>query len=193
MDVDYVHGGGPDNFDDVRGLTKRPANDSSLDVMSVTNSLVDYAEHMERNNDFVDKVGELIDSSQLSYIMNNNQKIQSSRAAELLTNIGPQRVNNEELSHSNHMDSNMFNIQLNYDINQVRDPNSWNGNFQAISLHGSLEHLASDMKNIKESLIRMRKYILDKTIEGSKANNIKDLKGVGKVAWGFILSLYKAY
>ena len=155
MDVDDVHGGGPDNFDDVRGVTKRPANDSSLDVMSVTNSLVDYAEHMERNNDFVDKVGKLIDSSQLSYIMNNNQKIQSSRAAELLTNIGPQRVNNEELSHSNHMDSNMFNIQLNYDINQALDSESWNSDFRAISLHRSMEHLVSDIKHIKVSLSRM--------------------------------------
>jgi len=30
--------------------------------------------------------------------------------------MGPQYVNNEELSHSNHEDKNMFNIQLNYDI-----------------------------------------------------------------------------
>jgi len=38
------------------------------------------------------------------------------------------------------------------------------------------------MKNIKESLTRMQKYILDKTIEVSKANNIKNLKGIGKMA-----------
>jgi len=49
------------------------------------------------------------------------------------------------------------------------------------------------MKNIKESLTRMQKYILDKTIEGGEANNVKDLKGIGKVAWGFILSLYEAH
>jgi len=61
-------------------------------------------------------------------------------------------------------------------------PESWDGNFQAISLYGSMEHLASDVKNIKDSLIRMCKYILGKTIDGNKANNIKDLKGVGKAA-----------
>ena len=55
-------------------------------------------------------------SLNLSYITNNNQEIQSSRAAELSTNMGPQYVNNEELSRSNHEDKNMFNIQLNYDI-----------------------------------------------------------------------------
>jgi len=39
-----------------------------------------------------------------------------------------------------------------------------------------MEYLASDIKNIKESLGRMQKYILGKTIESNKANNIKDLK-----------------
>jgi len=49
------------------------------------------------------------------------------------------------------------------------------------------------MKNIKESLTRMQKYILNKTIKGREANNVKDLKSIGKVAWRFILFLYKAY
>ena len=87
----------------------------------------------------------------------------------------------------------MFNIQLNYNIDQARDPDSWDRNFQAILLHRSLEYLASDMKNIKESLTRMQKYILDKTIEGGEANNVKNLKDISKVAWEFILSLYETY
>ena len=45
-----------------------------------------------------------------------------------------------------------------------------------------MEHLASNIKNIKESLFRMEKYILRKGIDGNKANKIKDLKGLGKVA-----------
>ena len=56
-----------------------------------------------------------------------------------------------------------------------------------------MEHLALDIKNIKETLGRMQKYILSKKIKSGKANGIKDLKSVGKVAWGFIFSLYKAY
>ena len=72
MDVDDIHGGSLDDFNDVRGLTKHPANDSSLDIMSVTNSSVNYSEHMERNNDFVDKFIEPINSSQLLYATNNN-------------------------------------------------------------------------------------------------------------------------
>ena len=81
----------------------------------------------------------------------------------------------------------MFNIQLNYDINQALDPELWNSNFRAILLHKSIEYLALDIKNIKKSLNRMQKYIL------GKANNIKDLKEVSKVAWRFITSLYESY
>jgi len=49
------------------------------------------------------------------------------------------------------------------------------------------------MKNIKESLRRMQIFILNKTIEGNKANDIKDLEGVSKAAWGFISALYKSH
>ena len=36
----------------------------------------------------------------------------------------------------------------------------------------------------------MEKYILGKDIDGSKANNIKDFKDLGKAAWRFISALY---
>ena len=45
-----------------------------------------------------------------------------------------------------------------------------------------MEYLASNIKNIKESLRRMQKYILNKSINGDKANNIKNLKDVSEMA-----------
>jgi len=60
-------------------------------------------------------------------------------------------------------------------------------------IHGSIEHLASNINNIKESLGRIQKYILGKTIERDNANNIKDLEDVGKAVWDLILSLYEAH
>jgi len=74
----------------------------------------------------------------------------------------------------------MFEVQLLYDINQALDPESWNGNFHTISLHSSLKHFISDIKSIKESFKRMQKYILNKSIVGDKANDVKDLKCIGK-------------
>jgi len=60
-------------------------------------------------------------------------------------------------------------------------------------LHGSIEHLISDIKHIKESLRKIQKYILNKSIKDDKTNNVKDLEGVREVAWGFISALYKFY
>jgi len=87
----------------------------------------------------------------------------------------PTLINNTAVSNKN-----IINIQLNYDINQALDQDSWDGKFRVISLHGSMEHITSDIKNIKDSLYRMEKYILGKSIKGDKANNIKNLEGVGK-------------
>ena len=84
----------------------------------------------------------------------------------------------------------IINIQLNYNINRPLDPDSWDSDFRAISLHSSMEYLGSDIKIIKELLSRMEKYILGKNIDGTKANNIKDFEGLGKIAWGFISALY---
>jgi len=71
---------------------------------------------------------------------------------------------------------------LNYDINQALNPKSWDGNFWTILLYGSMEHLALDIKNIKESLIKMHKYILGKSIEDNKANQVKDLEDISMAA-----------
>jgi len=87
----------------------------------------------------------------------------------------------------------MFNVQLSYNVNQALDPKSWDGNFRAILIHGSMEYLASDISNIKESLGRIQKYILGKTIESNNANNIKDLENISKVVWDLILFLYEAH
>ena len=81
---------------------------------------------------------------------------------------------------------NMFDVQLNC------NPKSWDGNFHAVSLHGSMEHLASDALNVKESLIRMKKYISGKSIDSAKANKVQDIMGMGKVLWEFINAVYKS-
>ena len=77
MNVNGVHSGGLDNYNDVRGITISLAKpSSSSDNMFVTNGSVDYAELMERQNNFVDDnvVKKPINSSQLSYTINNNQE-----------------------------------------------------------------------------------------------------------------------
>ena len=67
-----------------------------------------------------------------------------------------------------------------------------NGDFHPISLHRLIEHLLLDIKNIKMSLYWLTKYILNKYIERGKVNDFDNLKGVGNMAWDFILAIYKS-
>ena len=56
-----------------------------------------------------------------------------------------------------------------------------------------MEHIMSDILSIKNSLLRIKKYISGKSIDGDKANDFKDLSGMGKVIWEFISSVYNLH
>ena len=94
------------------------------------------------------------------------------------------------INNSNNIPQGTFNIQLPYDINQAMDQDAWDGNFHPISIHGYIEHIASNIKNFKTSLGYMMNYILNKKVEKSKINDLENLKGLGKVAWDFIFAFY---
>ena len=53
------------------------------------------------------------------------------------------------------------------------EPNFWNGSFYPISLHGFIEHVVLDSKNIKNSLNLMAKYIANKQVNLAKSNNLE--------------------
>jgi len=89
-------------------------------------------------------------------------------------------------------ESTFINIPLPYNPNTLMDPEIWGGNFHPISLHSSIEHIGSDAKSIKESLKFMAKYITNKQINPSKANELDDFKSIGEVVWSFIFSIYDA-
>jgi len=131
-------------------------------------------------------------NSQDKYIIQERKKGQVSKTANSTDNICHQQVSNEDPASSFSTGNNVFNIQLNYDIDQALDPELWDGKFHAVSLHESIEYLASDIKNIKKSLCRMENYIKDKSVN-SNPNNVKDLESIGKVVWEFLSTIYDIY
>ena len=190
MDVDNYSiflGNIADNFDNIRDCSLTP-NQQQSRTASMTSSIhsVDYAGKCEQMNNFIkdENIKNPIDSSQLFYASLKKQRNQVSIVADSSSNIRQQCVpsNGLALSKKSNYSNNMFNMQLFYDINQALDPKSWDCNFHTISLHGSLEHLASDIKSIKESLKRMQKYILNKSIISDKVNDIRDLECISEAA-----------
>jgi len=91
---------------------------------------------------------------------------------------------------STHGDNAVINVPLPYDPNAPMEPELWDGSFHPISLHGSMKHLTSDAKNIKDSLSFMVKYIGNKQIDLVKSNELEDFKGTRETIWSFISSVY---
>ena len=74
----------------------------------------------------------------------------------------------------------------------ILDPEKWDSDFYTTSLHRAMEYLASDIKNIKDSLWRMGKYIRGKSINNDP-NNIKNFEGVSKAVWKFLSFIYDSH
>jgi len=55
-----------------------------------------------------------------------------------------------------------------------------------------MEYLASNAKNIKDSLNSMAKYISNKQIDSSKANEVGEFNGIDKAIWNLISLVYNA-
>jgi len=156
----------PDNYNKMRGkflfIDKNTSRNSS---MSFTKSSIAYHKKMANNGMDINNNNFPV----LLYEEEHEKALQVSKTAEYLTNIklqgdnlnvpkpipqcGPTMQNEK---------SAFINISLPYNPDAPTDPEIWSGNFHLVSLHGSIEHLASDIKNIKDSLKFITKYITNK-------------------------------
>ena len=208
--MDISKGQNPDNYDNVKDRKTSWSPTSSRDTsISSTLSSTIYHERMEKNND-MDVNKDDNSCPELSYKTSQEKKHQLGKATENnfnnrspcgnlnvdaptqhVSNNNPTLLPSQETSANN--DENVFiNIQLPYDLNAPTDTEIWNGGFHPISLHSSIEHIVSDTKNIKDSLKFMAKYILNKQIKLTKANDLMDFNGMGDAVWNFIFLVYES-
>jgi len=196
------------NFEPRGRSTSIERNISRDSSISSTCSSVAYHKRVTMNNGMDIDIDPLIDFSALSYEKKQEKELHLRMVTETTTNTRPQGGTNEvslcQVNHSNHMpndrtrsqthgddDNNAINIQLPYDPNTLMEPDLWSGNFHPISLYGSISQIASDTKNIKDSLNFMAKYITNKKVNPKSANKLKDLDGIGDAVWNFISSVYQ--
>jgi len=116
---------------------------------------------------------------ELSYETEQEKAMRIGKATIQQDNMRPQASNNEATPlHVIHEDE-VINIQLPYDSQAPTEPELWSGSFHPISLYSSIEHFASDAKNIKVSLNFLAKYIQGKQVNGNKVNDLDDFDGMG--------------
>ena len=168
MDVgmDIQSGVSPSINSEERGWNPLPtANLSRESSLASSGRVTPYHERIDM--DVVSEIEESnTESRELSYETEHERAIRVSMAANQQANqqepMRPLGGNNEAKStHVQHEDDDI-NIQIPYDLNAPTEPELWSGLFHPISLHGLIEHFASDSKNIKVTLNFLAKYILNK-------------------------------
>ena len=55
-----------------------------------------------------------------------------------------------------------------------------------------MKYITSDAKNIKDSLNFIARYIANKQVNSSKANDLEDFNNIGEFIWDFISLVYHA-
>jgi len=210
MGMDKSTGTDPVNNFEPRGRSTSIERNISRDSsMSSTRSSVAYHKRVTMNNGMDIDIDPPTDFPALSYEEKQEKELCLRMATETTTNTRPQGGTNEasscQVNHGDHVpndktrsqthgndDDNAINIQLPYDLNTPTEPDLWSGNFYPISLHGSISQIASDAKNIKDSLNFIAKYITNKKVNPKSANELKDLDRIGDVVWNFISSVYQS-
>ena len=210
IEMDHSTGTNPVIINNARGRSPRIHKNQSRDSsMSYMVSSTIYHKRMKMNNGMDIDSDSPVETPALSYEKERDKAICLSKTAEITNNTRLQNGNNEAsttlTNQGNHVsagncqaqppcveDDDVINIQLPYDPNSATEPDLWSSSFYPVSLHGSIEHIASDSKNIKDSLNFIAKYIQGKHISNGKANNLSVLNGMRDAIWNFISSVYEA-
>jgi len=192
LGMDFSTGLIPDNYDEVRGRNLSTNRSISRDTSMFSTKLsVVYHERMVNNN-LKDDVEPMDSVSALSYETEQERAFCISKMAEQQEHTRPNSRNSKATAAHGTEDNDVINIQLQYDPQAPTKLDLWSGSFHPISLYGSIEQIASDAKNIKDSLNFMARYITNKQVNSNKANSLEEFKGMGDSIWNFISSVYQA-
>ena len=189
--MDNSTGQEPANNSEVRGRTPTTTfNLSRESLIAFSGQTMLYCDRMDNRMDCDSTSKDM--APKLFYETEQEKALWTSKAADLQDPMRTTKGNNEAFPpHVHHKDS-VINIQLPYDPHTPTEPDLWSGLFYPISLHGSIEHFASNLKSIKDSLNFMSKYIANKQVNGNEVNDLKDFDGMGDAIWNFISLIYEA-
>ena len=193
--MDIQSGPAPTTNSEVRGRNPLPSANSSRDPSMVSfGRSTPYHDRMDIDPDGFPPNDEVTNERlELLYETEQEKELRTGKATNQQDTMRPLDTNNEATpSHVQHEDDDVINIQLPYDPQAPTEPELWSGSFHPIFLHGSIEHFASDTKNIKVTLNFLAKYIQGKQVNGGKVNNLSNFDGMGDAIWNFISSVYAA-
>jgi len=192
--MDIQTGRVPTTNSDVRGRNPiSSVNTSRESSIASSGQSTPYHERMDTDMDCNPTNGESnLERLEPSYETEQEKTLRVGIAANQQKTLRLLNVNNEAApTHGPHKND-IINIQLPYDIQAPTESELWSGSFHPISLYGSIEHFASDSKNIKVTLNFLAKYIQNKQVNGGKVNDLNNFGGMDNTIWNFISAVYGA-
>ena len=180
------------NNSEVQGRNPLSSANASRDPFMVfSGQAIPYHNRMNTDPDIKTIIGENSkEHLNLSYETEQEKALRIGKVTINQDNTRPLAINNEANPTYGIHEDDAINIQLLYNPQAPTKPELWSGSFHPISLHGSIEHFASDAKNIKVSLNFVAKYIQDKQVNGNNVNDLDDFDSMGDAIWNFISSVY---
>ena len=179
--MDIQSGRTPTNEPEVRGRNPLASIHSSRESsLASSGRSTPYHNRMDIDLDDINVADSLNNSApELSYETEQERALRVGEATHPTTNTrAPGGINEANPTCVSHEDD-VINVQLPYDPHAPTEPELWSGSFHPISLHGSIEHFASDVNNIKVTLNFLSKYIQGKQVDNNKANDLADFDGMG--------------
>ena len=108
-------------------------------------------------------------------------------------NISSPQGKSETINNTNiYPPQKVINILLLYDIYQLAEHNTWDGDAHFISVYSTIEFLDIDAKNMTISLLQMMNFIKNRNMDQRCINDVPQLNGFGEAAWIFIFSIYES-
>jgi len=148
-----------------------------------------YHDRMDNNIDCDSMVED--STPELLYETVQEKVLRVSKMADQQKPMRPMGGNSKTTPTHTSNEESIINVQLPYDPNAPMEPELWSRSFHPISLHGSIEQITLDAKNIKVTLDFMAKYIANKQVNSSHANDLKEFDGMGDAVWKFISLVYE--
>ena len=148
-----------------------------------------YHNRMGNDMDYESTVGD--STPELSYETVQKKVFHVSKVADQQEPMRPMGGNSKTTSTCVSNKESVINGQFSYDPSAPMKPELWSGLFHPISLHELIEQITLDTKNIKVILDFIAKYITNKHIISSHANDLKEFDSMGDTIWKFISSVYK--
>ena len=101
-------------------------------------------------------------------------------------------IKNKSINNTADQQCSLSAFSIPYSNSDLADSSLWNGDFNSISIFGTIEKSVNDIKNIIISLNYKAFFIDKRNIKNNRETDLPYLEGFSQAAWSLISAIYKS-